>query len=111
MNTQAAFKTLLVVLGIGAITGFKEWHHTYGGTPAEQAQRQIASCIREREMALYQASDGIVESKADKIKRDRFPSECKATVEASMPKPAPLPYLDASTMPAPHKSPARTARD
>lgn len=111
MNTQAAFKTLLVVLGIGAITGFKEWHHIYGGTPAEQAQRQIASCIREREMALYQASGGLVESRADKTKRARIPGECRATVQASSSEPEPLPYLDASTMPAPRKSPARSARE
>jgi hypothetical protein len=111
MNTQAAFKTLLIVLGIGAITGFKEWNHTYGGTPAEQAQRQIASCIREQEMALYQANPGPLENKAERIKRERIPSECKATAEASLPKPAPLSYLDASAMPAPHKSLARSARN
>ena len=30
MNTQAAFKTLAVVLAIGALTGFNEWRKVYG---------------------------------------------------------------------------------
>jgi hypothetical protein len=56
MNMQAAFKTLMVVLVIGAITGFSEWRHIYGGTPEERATREISQCIRDREQTAYQAN-------------------------------------------------------
>ena len=45
MNTQAAFKTLAVVLAIGALTGFNEWRKVYGVPPEVRAQRDIAQCV------------------------------------------------------------------
>lgn len=56
MNIQAAGKTLLVVAGIGALMGFNEWRQVYGGTPEDRAKREIAQCVREREMTAYQAN-------------------------------------------------------
>lgn len=56
MNIQAAFKTLLVVAGIGAITGYGQWQSIYGGTPEQQAQRAIAKCVKERKAQDYRAN-------------------------------------------------------
>lgn len=56
MNLQAAFKTLLVVLAIGAVTGYGEWNKVHGGTPAERTARSLASCIKAGKMAAYQAN-------------------------------------------------------
>lgn len=56
MNVQAAFKTLLVVAGIGVITGYGQWQKIYGGTPEQRAHRAIAKCVEEREMQDYRAN-------------------------------------------------------
>lgn len=79
MNLNAAFKTLLVVLGIGAVTGFNEWRHVYGGTPEEQAKREIAQCIRDREQASYQTSMFTMGREA-KAQKDGIKSECEKLV-------------------------------
>lgn len=79
MNANAAAKTLLVVLVIGAITGFNEWRHVYGGTPEEKAQRDIAQCIREREATDFKANMfSLGRTAAEQKKRIRF--ECDALV-------------------------------
>jgi len=54
MNPQAAFKTLLVVLAIGAVSGYGEWQKVYGGTPAERLAKELASCIAAGRLATYQ---------------------------------------------------------
>jgi len=56
MNPQAAFKTLLVVLAIGAVSGYGQWHKAYGGTPAERSAKELASCIQAGKLAAYQAN-------------------------------------------------------
>jgi hypothetical protein len=53
MNTQAAFKTLAVVLAIGALTGFNEWRKVYGVPPEVRAQRDIAQCVKDRQAASF----------------------------------------------------------
>lgn len=53
MNTQAAFKTLAVVLAIGALTGFNEWRKVYGVPPEVRAQREIAQCVKDRQAAAF----------------------------------------------------------
>lgn len=79
MNMQAAFKTLLFVLGVGAVTGFNEWRHVYGGTPEERAKREIAQCIRDREHAAYQTSMFTMGREA-KAQKDGIKSECEKLV-------------------------------
>ena len=53
MNTTAALKTLAIVLGIGALTGWHVWKTQYGGTPEQQAQRAFAQCVKERQAAAW----------------------------------------------------------
>ena len=53
MNTQAVFKTLVVVLAIGALTGYHEWRTVEGAPPEVRAQRDIAQCIKDRQEASY----------------------------------------------------------
>jgi hypothetical protein len=79
MNMQAAFKTLMVVLAIGAITGWSEWRQVNGGTPEERAQRDIAKCVRERESADYQTHMFSMGREAAEQKK-RIKVECDALV-------------------------------
>ena len=53
MNTQAAFKTLALVLSIGALMGFNEWRTVYGAPPEVRAQREVAQCIKDRKAAAF----------------------------------------------------------
>lgn len=80
MNAQAALKTLLVVLGIGALTGYQDWHRVYGGTPDERAQRNIAQCISERDMADYRAHPN---AGAVRKSKERLQWECEEFVNGS----------------------------
>lgn len=53
MNTQAAFKTLVLVLSIGALMGFNEWRTVYGAPPEVRDQRNVAQCIKDRKAAAF----------------------------------------------------------
>lgn len=84
MNINAAFKTLLVVLGIGALTGFNEWQAVHGGTPKEKAKREIAHCIRDRQAEIYRASSGIA-SRSSEEKNQAAVVECRDKIEGDVP--------------------------
>jgi hypothetical protein len=77
MNVQATLKTMLVVLGIGALTGFSQWRHTGGGAPAEvRAKLAYNDCMEKRKEAAFRENplsfgrDSIVQQR-------QFEADCK----------------------------------
>lgn len=80
MNTQAAFKTLLVVLAIGAVSGYGEWKKVYGGTQAERSAKELASCINAGKLAAYQANP--ITAGRDPAASKNLEVACQKQVEA-----------------------------
>lgn len=77
MNTQAAFKTLAVVLAIGALTGFNEWRKVYGVPPEVRAQRDIAQCVKDRQAASFRDNPLKFGHHVTQEKQ-QFEAECRA---------------------------------
>lgn len=78
MNTQAAFKTLAVVLSIGALTGFNEWRKVYGVPPEVRAQHDIAQCVKDRQAASFRDNPLRVGHHRVTQENQQFESECRA---------------------------------
>ncbi|TFW15458.1 hypothetical protein [Duganella callida] len=103
MNTQAAFKTLLVYLAVGAVVFYGEWRTGISVTPAQRAKADIAQCIKEREQAAY-ATSMFTMGREAKAQKAGIQTECEnlvrggglvlgtspapATTQATTPKPA-----------------------
>jgi len=81
MNTQAAFKTFLVVLAIGAVSGYGEWKKVYGGTPAERSAKELASCIAAGKLATYQKNPWMGKSDID-ASNQKAEAACQKQVQA-----------------------------
>lgn len=76
MNTQAAFKTLLVVLGIGAITGFQDWRHNEGAPAELRTQRVFAQCMKDRQEAAYRENP-LLMGHNSALQNQRFEADCR----------------------------------
>jgi hypothetical protein len=76
MNTQAAFKTMLVVLSIGAFTGFQEWRHTAGAPPEVRRQQAYEKCMKDRTQAAFREDMYVIGQKGVQQTK-RFETECK----------------------------------
>ena len=77
MNTQAAFKTLAVVLAIGALSGFNEWRKVYGVPPEVRAQRDIVQCVKDRQAASFR-DNPLKFGHHVTQENQRFEAECRA---------------------------------
>lgn len=82
MSIQAGFKTLLVVLAIGAVDGYIYFQPAYAVAPAERSARELAKCIKAGQMAAYRVNQhmmGRVQDASDK----KVEAECRKQVQAS----------------------------
>lgn len=81
MNVQATFKTALVVLAIGALTGFQEWRSVHAGTPQEQEAKAIAQCVKQRQEESYR-NTSLMMGRVYKESQRRIQTECRDRVGA-----------------------------
>ena len=77
MNVQAAFKTLAIVLAIGALTGYAEWRKTDGAPPEVRAARELWQCTHDRQTAAFRANPLTFGHNVTQ-QNQRFEAECRA---------------------------------
>lgn len=80
MNTTAAFKTLLFVIGVGVVTGYADWKVKTDISPKESIARDIRKCTEDRQGAAFTLSGGLA-TRESRMASDRTVGDCKAYVE------------------------------
>ncbi len=84
MNTPAAIKTLLVVLAIGAWTGYGEWRQVYGRDEADHSARLLARCVVDGRSASYRAHPHMMGRDLDASYKE-IEARCRLQARADVP--------------------------
>jgi hypothetical protein len=107
MNIQAAFSTLFVVLGVGALTGYSDWKRNEGAPLEVQTARAVSSCIAQGKTDLYQAHPTVGGPPVE-VTNKQIEADCRALVQGTSGASNLPSYLsDAKT--TPKKEPGRPA--
>lgn len=104
MNMTAVIKTLVVILGAGALAGYADWQEVNGRTPAERTARQLTSCIDAGKAAEYRKSP-LMMGRALTASNKQVEAQCRQDLVAST---TPTYLQDSAAAPTP-APPARSA--